>query len=106
MDSIYSADDLAFRDEVRAFLRENLPERTKRQTALGPTRVSKEQTREWHKILYNRGWIAPNWPVEQGGTGWSPFFFLLRDPAVNDHEGPDLQGTYSAQGVFSVGFAQ
>ena len=72
MDSIYSADDLAFRDEVRAFLRGNLPERTKRQTALGPTRVSKEQTREWHKILYNRGWIAPNWPVEQGGTGWSP----------------------------------
>lgn len=41
-----------------------------------------------------------------GGTGWSPFFFLLRDPLVNDHEGPDLQGTYTAQGVFSVGFAQ
>ena len=41
-----------------------------------------------------------------GGSGWSPFFFLLRDPLVNDHEGPDLQGTYAAQGVFSVGFVQ
>jgi hypothetical protein len=41
-----------------------------------------------------------------GGSGWSPFFFLLRDPATNAHEGPDLQGLYEAQGVFSVGFAQ
>lgn len=41
-----------------------------------------------------------------GGSGWSPFFFLLRDPLVNDHEGPALQGIYEAQGVFSVGFAQ
>ncbi len=41
-----------------------------------------------------------------GGTGWSPFFFLLRDPAVNDWPGPELQGRYEAQGVFSVGFAQ
>ena len=40
-----------------------------------------------------------------GGSGWSPFFFLLRDPAVNDHEGPNLLGRYEAQGVFSVGFA-
>src|SRR3546814_7345635 len=26
----------------------------------------------WHKILYKKGWIAPAWPVEYGGTGWTP----------------------------------
>ncbi len=40
-----------------------------------------------------------------GSSGWSPFFFLLRDPELNDHTGPGLQGQYEAQGVFSVGFA-
>ncbi|MEM9310095.1 MAG: acyl-CoA dehydrogenase family protein [Pseudomonadota bacterium] len=26
---------------------------------------------EWHNILYQKGWAAPHWPVEHGGTGWS-----------------------------------
>ena len=25
---------------------------------------------EWHKILFAKGWIAPNWPEEVGGPGW------------------------------------
>ena len=27
---------------------------------------------EWHRILYNRGWVAHHWPKEDGGTGWTP----------------------------------
>ena len=72
MDSTFSADDLAFRDEVRAFMRDNLPEQIQRQTELTPSYVSKEDTRTWHKILHAKGWIAPNWPAEYGGTGWTP----------------------------------
>ncbi|MGY9056632.1 MAG: acyl-CoA dehydrogenase family protein [Alphaproteobacteria bacterium] len=72
MQNIYSAEDTAFRQEVRTFFQENLPETIRRQTELAPSYVSKEHTREWHKILHAKGWIAPNWPVEQGGTGWSP----------------------------------
>ena len=72
MDAHLSSEDLAFRSEVRTFLRENLPEHIRRQTQLTPSYVSKEDTREWHKILHAKGWIAPNWPVEQGGTGWTP----------------------------------
>lgn len=30
-----------------------------------------EQVMAWHRILYERGWAAPNWPKEFGGTGWS-----------------------------------
>src|SRR3546814_17478050 len=34
--------------------------------------LSKEDFLAWHKILYKKGWIAPAWPVEYGGTGWTP----------------------------------
>jgi alkylation response protein AidB-like acyl-CoA dehydrogenase len=72
MDSQLSAEDLAFRDEVRTFLHENMPEHIRRQTELTPSYVSKEGTRTWHKILHAKGWIAPNWLPEYGGTGWTP----------------------------------
>lgn len=25
----------------------------------------------WHKIMAGRGWAAPSWPIEWGGTGWT-----------------------------------
>lgn len=72
MDATLNPEDIAFRDEVRTFFRDNLPEHIRRESDLAPSYVSLENTREWHKILHARGWIAPNWPVEQGGTGWTP----------------------------------
>lgn len=72
MDATLSPEDLAFRNEVRTFLRENLPDHIRRQTELTPSYVSKEDTQTWHKILHKKGWAAPNWPEELGGTGWSP----------------------------------
>ncbi|MEO1729541.1 MAG: acyl-CoA dehydrogenase family protein [Pseudomonadota bacterium] len=30
-----------------------------------------KQCMEWHNILFEKGWVAPHWPVEYGGTGWS-----------------------------------
>lgn len=71
MNNLFSEQDLAFRDEVRTFLRSNLPAHIRRQTELTPSYVSKEDTQAWHKILYQKGWIASNWPVEYGGTGWT-----------------------------------
>ena len=71
MDAQLSAEDRAFRDEVRTFLAEKMPEHIRRQTELTPSYVSKEDTRAWHKILYEKGWIAPNWLPEYGGTGWT-----------------------------------
>lgn len=71
MDAEFTADERAFRDEVRAFFREELPDHIRRQTEISPSYVSKEDTRAWHQILHKKGWIAPNWPEEQGGTGWT-----------------------------------
>jgi alkylation response protein AidB-like acyl-CoA dehydrogenase len=66
MDLNYSAEELAFRDQVRAWLAANLPAELKDRTHL-----SKEELVRWHRILAKQGWIAPAWPKEWGGTGWN-----------------------------------
>jgi alkylation response protein AidB-like acyl-CoA dehydrogenase len=71
MDLNYSAEDLAFRDEVRSYLEANLPQDLQHKV-LNHKRMSKEDFVRWHKILARQGWVAPGWPVEYGGTGWTP----------------------------------
>ncbi|MCB9931447.1 MAG: acyl-CoA dehydrogenase family protein [Alphaproteobacteria bacterium] len=90
MDAAYKPEDLAFRDEVRAFLKTAMPDHIRRQTQLAPSYVSKEMTRDWHKILYNKGWIAPNWPVEFGGTGWTAVQKHIFDEEVQATGAPRL----------------
>jgi alkylation response protein AidB-like acyl-CoA dehydrogenase len=70
MDLKLSPEESAFRDEVRAFLAARLPADLREQVLQG-RRVGREGTLRWHRILYEQGWIAPGWPVEFGGTGWS-----------------------------------
>ncbi len=72
MSPILDADDLAFRDEVRAFLREHLTDDLVRATRLNTSVFSEPDVAlRWHRALHARGWVAPAWPVEHGGTGWS-----------------------------------
>ncbi|MBT4519264.1 MAG: pimeloyl-CoA dehydrogenase large subunit [Halieaceae bacterium] len=66
----FSEQELAFQAEVRAFLQAELPAQTSEKVKQG-LRPSKEQTVAWQKILHKKGWMAPNWPVEYGGTGWN-----------------------------------
>ncbi|MFZ6774722.1 acyl-CoA dehydrogenase family protein [Undibacterium sp. SXout7W] len=71
MDLNYTAEDLAFRDQVRTYLETNLPEDL-RQKVLNHKRMSREDFVRWHKILAKQGWVATGWPKEYGGTGWTP----------------------------------
>jgi alkylation response protein AidB-like acyl-CoA dehydrogenase len=64
-----SSEDAAFRDEVRAFIAENYPQEMR--VPNPETDLTKEQSLLWHRILYKKGWIAPLWPKEYGGPGWS-----------------------------------
>lgn len=66
-----SPEDAAFQKEVRAFVAENYPADIKSKVANGH-RLSKDDYVRWQKILHQKGWIAPGWPVEHGGTGWTP----------------------------------
>ncbi|HEY6912217.1 MAG TPA: acyl-CoA dehydrogenase family protein [Myxococcales bacterium] len=71
MDLTFTPEELAFRDEVRGFLAQNLPEGTRHKVLEG-MEVSRDDTLRWQQILHRRGWGGPNWPKEFGGTGWDP----------------------------------
>ena len=70
MDLNYSAEEQAFRKEVRTWLDANIPEDLRRKV-LDYEELSKDDLVRWHKILAKKGWVAPSWPVEWGGTGWN-----------------------------------
>jgi alkylation response protein AidB-like acyl-CoA dehydrogenase len=71
MDMEFSPEDLAFQKEVRDFIAENYPAELRGKQDEGEE-LAKEDFLAWHKVLYRKGWIAPAWPVEYGGTGWTP----------------------------------
>ena len=72
MDMQLKPEDEAFRQEVRAFLDDKLDAELREagQKTSGISSAHPPLMR-WHKILHERGWIAPGWPQEFGGTGWS-----------------------------------
>ena len=72
MDLELSAADLTFREEVRDFLATHLPEEL-RTAGERMTSVFCEPrySLPWQRILHGRGWVAPSWPKEYGGPGWS-----------------------------------
>ena len=71
MDLNFAPEDLAFREEVRAFIAEAFDDDMRAKLAQSKNNhVDKEAQIRWLKRLGARGWIAPDWPVEHGGTGW------------------------------------
>jgi len=70
MDLAFSAEENDFRQEVKDFLSEKLSNHLSNKVRLGK-RLTKEDIEEWHAALNSRGWLAPNWPQEYGGAGWS-----------------------------------
>jgi alkylation response protein AidB-like acyl-CoA dehydrogenase len=71
MDLDFSTEELAFRDEVRQFLASQLPADIRDRISRGDHSHVRDDTIRWQKILHAKGWGAPAWPVEFGGTGWS-----------------------------------
>ena len=71
MDLNFTPEELAFRDEVRAFLRAELPADISDRVKRGQSIAAADYTR-WQKILHKKGWGAPGWPPQFGGTGWGP----------------------------------
>src|SRR5690554_2373307 len=71
MEIHYSAEQIAFRDEVREFLKQELPADIASKVKLGK-HLTKDDHERWQQILSKKGWYAPGWPVEHGGTDWGP----------------------------------
>jgi alkylation response protein AidB-like acyl-CoA dehydrogenase len=71
MDLSLSPADLAFRDEVRAFLDASLtPELRAAGRAALSAFMDPHYSLPWQRILHAKGWVAPSWPREYGGAGF------------------------------------
>ncbi len=93
MNVTFTEEELAFRREVRTFFETEFPQDIlqKQNRAIPLTR---DDMVRWHKVAYERGWGAPNWPKEYGGTGWSP---------VQKYIFADEQARANAPGYLSFG---
>ncbi len=68
MELAFSPEELAFRDQVREFVRTDMPPAIKAKAAVDGN-FDMHEIMEWHKVLYRKGWVAPHWPKELGGPG-------------------------------------
>ncbi|WP_166256605.1 acyl-CoA dehydrogenase family protein [Marinobacter salicampi] len=76
MDLNYTPEQDQFREEVRKFLADNLPDDI-RQRVKQRLRPTKEMTQRWQQILFKRGWAASAWPQQFGGPGWDAIEQLI-----------------------------
>jgi alkylation response protein AidB-like acyl-CoA dehydrogenase len=113
MDLRFTAEEERFRQEVRAFTREQLPEDI-REKVEQHRRLGKDDFVRWHRILHAHGWGAPAWPKQFGGTGWSvlqrlifeietigagaprliPFGLSMIAPVLMKYASPEMQARF------------
>ncbi|MGK6320271.1 acyl-CoA dehydrogenase family protein [Sphingomonas sp. DT-204] len=98
MDLEFSAEELAFREEVRHVLADIVPASWLTRVRAG-LRLEPDELIGYQKALAARGWGAPTWPVEYGGTGWSPAqLYIFESEAaragapIQFHQGLELIG--------------
>ena len=87
----FSAEQLAFQQQVEEFLAANLPSQTAAKVRNGAS-ISKDELTEWTRILNAQGWAAPNWPVAYGGTCWNLTYRHIFDVACRKFHAPALSG--------------
>lgn len=89
MNSIETPEHMAFRQDVRNFLAQALPDRLR----IAPRTllmVDHNDQQEWHRILARKGWAVPGWPAEHGGTGWDPIQRHIFDDELSRARAPML----------------
>lgn len=91
MDIQHSAEDLAFRDEIRAFLDEKLPEE-RRHAFNRLDKMTKESTLWWQQVLGKKGWFTRSWPKEYGGTDWTLMQHHIFNTECTRYGAPNVSG--------------
>ncbi|MEC9345494.1 MAG: acyl-CoA dehydrogenase family protein [Pseudomonadota bacterium] len=89
MDLAFSAAERAFRDEVRAFLADNLPDDL-RDKVRHRRVLSREEYRRWQGILHENGYAGGWWPKEYGGQDWTPALRHIFDECCHEADAPAL----------------
>lgn len=88
MELAFGDEDLAFREEVRAFIRDNLPNDIAESVSRGRA-LTKQDIQRWQRILYDQGWAAPAWPEEFGGPGWNATQRYIFDEVMAEFDPPE-----------------
>ena len=70
MDLNFTAEELAFRAEIRQWVAENLPKDLSHKVH-NALRLSRDDMQRWAKILGKKGWLGHGWPKQFGGPGWN-----------------------------------
>jgi len=87
MDLAFTKEEQAFREEVRAFFRDNVPPETRRKLVEG-RHLSKDEMVTWWRILNKKGWGVSHWPKEYGGTGWTSVQHYIFNEELQMHPAP------------------
>ena len=66
----FTDEQMEFKRNIDSFLRSALPLELAQKVKTGAG-VNKQELTNWTRILNKKGWAAPNWPIEHGGTGWN-----------------------------------
>jgi alkylation response protein AidB-like acyl-CoA dehydrogenase len=78
-----------FRDTVRRFLDTHLtPELREAGRRCSGIFADYADAIAWHRVLARQGWSVPHWPVEHGGTGWSPLQQYIFTCELADADAP------------------
>lgn len=94
MDFRFTAEDDAFRREVRDTLRAAIPEDVRdRQRGITTAAAHLPDQRRWYAALDDLGWSVPHWPVAHGGTGWSALRRFIFEDEMHAADAPEFQWT-------------
>ena len=70
MDLAFTPEELAFRDEIREWVRAHLPKEISDKVH-SAQRLTRDDMQGWAKILGKKGWLGYGWPEQFGGPGWN-----------------------------------
>ena len=70
MDLAFTPEEQKFREDIRAWVRENLPQDIAHKVH-NALRLTREDMQRWAKILGKKGWLGYGWPKQFGGPGWT-----------------------------------
>ncbi|RYH12300.1 acyl-CoA dehydrogenase family protein [Tropicimonas sp. IMCC6043] len=90
-DLLVAPEDMAFREEIRDFVATHLEPETRRKVSLGMP-LQREDFLTWQRSLHAKGWVAPAWPAEHGGPGWTARQRLIADEEFFRLHTPPLPG--------------
>ncbi|HEY8489394.1 MAG TPA: acyl-CoA dehydrogenase family protein, partial [Dehalococcoidia bacterium] len=89
MDFHFGEQEERLRAELRAFLKENLPDEDQDIAGPGGLEDNFERAQEFNRKLAARGWIAPAWPKEYGGLGASIYEQMVFNEELGYARAPD-----------------